>query len=115
MNSAVNPNHESSSATPDPVELSPLTLPIEAGAVIRKLRLSMGLTQEEFAHLYNAKQSVIAKMEARKDIRLSTLRKVATTLNLTATLHFSARENDEEASVILEIPLNPPLRSDNNS
>lgn len=78
-----------------------------SGEITRKLRQTLGLTQEEFAHLYHVKQSVIAKMEAREDIRLSTLCKMASALGLTVTLHFSS-QTEQDSTRLLEVPLHTP-------
>ena len=51
------------------------------GAVLRQLRESSGLTQEELAAKLNTKKSAISRIENHaEDIRLSTLEKMASAL-----------------------------------
>ena len=48
------------------------------GVLLRELRLKEGMTQEELAQRLKTKKSVISRMENHaKDVRLSTLEKVA--------------------------------------
>ena len=48
------------------------------GMMIKEMRLESGMTQEELAEKLETKKSVISRMENHsEDIRLSTLRKVA--------------------------------------
>ena len=87
--------------------------PTSAGAIIRKIRQWKGLTQVQLARLYGVNQAVIAKVEARDDIRLSTLRKFASTLDLKLTLSLSSGTGGREPKNILEIPLLPLTRGSN--
>ena len=54
----------------------------EIGAVLRQARLEMRITQEELANLVNTKKTAISRIENHaEDIRLSTLEKIAHTLD----------------------------------
>lgn len=51
------------------------------GAVLRQLRVSSGLTQEDLANKLHTKKSAISRIENHaEDIRLSTLEKIASAL-----------------------------------
>jgi len=55
--------------------------PFKIGAVLRQLRESAGLTQEDLATKLNTKKSAISRIENHaEDIRLSTLEKIALAL-----------------------------------
>ena len=48
------------------------------GMMIKEMRLKIGMTQEQLAEKLDTKKSVISRMENHsEDVRLSTLRKVA--------------------------------------
>lgn len=51
------------------------------GVVLRQVRRSAGITQEELAHKLHTKKSVISRMERHaEDIKLSTLEKILAAL-----------------------------------
>lgn len=51
------------------------------GAMLKEMRLELGLTQEELATKMETKKSVISRIENHsEDIRLSTLQKIASVL-----------------------------------
>ncbi len=81
------------------------------GGVLKTVRIWRDLTQQELAKNYKSAQGVIAKLESRDDIRLSTLRKVATTMGLQLTLKFekptTGRKSKDD---VLEIKVDPLKR-----
>ena len=62
----------------------------EIGKLIRKERINMGLTQEELGQKVGVGKAQISKIENGQGSRISTLKKVLDTLNLTATVELNA-------------------------
>lgn len=67
---------------------------LHAGAALRKLRSHRRLTQQELAARLELTQPEVSKLEARADVRLSTLRSYVAGLG--GTLELAARFGDEE-------------------
>lgn len=49
-------------------------------ATLEQLRIALGVSQEELAHLLDVQQPAISKLERRDDMRVSTLREVVEAL-----------------------------------
>ena len=62
----------------------------EIGKLIRKERNNLGLTQEELGQKVGVGKAQISKIENGQGSRISTLKKVLDTLNLTATVELNA-------------------------
>lgn len=62
----------------------------EIGKLIRKERINLGLTQEELGQKVGVGKAQISKIENGQGSRISTLKKVLDTLNLTATVELNA-------------------------
>ena len=62
----------------------------EIGKLIRKERNNLGLTQEELGQKAGVGKAQISKIENGQGSRISTLKKVLDTLNLTATVELNA-------------------------
>ncbi len=65
-----------------------------AGRALRRLRSHRRLTQQQLAHRLEMSQPEISKLEARPDVRLSTLRAYVAALG--GTLELVARFDDDE-------------------
>lgn len=61
----------------------------EIGKLIRKERNNLGLTQEELGQKVGVGKAQISKIENGQGSRISTLKKVLDTLNLTATVELN--------------------------
>ncbi|EKC73558.1 protein containing Helix-turn-helix type 3 domain protein, partial [human gut metagenome] len=62
----------------------------EIGKLIRKERNNLGLTQDELGQKVGVGKAQISKIENGQGSRISTLKKVLDTLNLTATVELNA-------------------------
>jgi len=70
---------------------------IHAGAALRELRLSRGLTQQQLAVRLETTQPEISKLERRRDVRVSTLR--AYVAGLGGQLRLSASFPDQDTAI----------------
>lgn len=70
---------------------------LRAGRALRGLRSHRGLTQQQVAARLGMTQPEISKLEARSDVRLSTLR--AYVASLGGTLELVARFDDDEVAL----------------
>lgn len=61
----------------------------EIGKLIRNERINLGLTQKELGQKVGVGKAQISKIENGQGSRISTLKKVVDTLNLTATVELN--------------------------
>lgn len=69
----------------------------DAGAALRRLRLSRRLTQQQLADRLGTTQPEISRLERRRDVRLSTMRAYVAALG--GSLELVARFRDEEVEL----------------
>ena len=85
---------------------------MEVGELIREARIAKGLTQEELGKLVGVQKSAIAKYENGRvvNIKRSTLRNLATTLNLKGSDLIIESDPKEAAELSARVLMDSGLR-----